>query len=138
VIETDPINIGFTIPAQDHLGRETVLGKLRFLPGHVELTWRLEGNVFTGGKGQAHVMELPYKEIDQVELRRRWFKPAELELHIDDPSLLAEMPGIEMGKMVLQIDNKSKEEIERLRNLIDYKRSVFLLDEQTERLKAVN
>jgi len=123
--------------AKDHLDREAVVGKLRFRPEQVELSWRLANNVFRGGKGEMKVVVFPYGQVEHVELRKRWFRPAELELHIDDPALVSEVPGVEMGKMVLEIDKRSKEEVDRLRNLIDFKRSIFLLDEQTKRLREL-
>ena len=45
----DPVSIYFIIPAADALGKDTVEGKVRFLHHHVELNWRLQGNVFRGG-----------------------------------------------------------------------------------------
>jgi hypothetical protein len=48
-----------------------------------------------------------------------------------------EIPGIEMGKMTLEIDKRSREEAMKLEGLIDFKRSVFLLDEHETRLAAM-
>ena len=36
--------------------------------------------------------------------------------------------------MVLKIDKRSRKEAEKLESLIDFKRSIFILDEQTKRL----
>ncbi len=57
---TNPVNISFQIPPADSLAREEILGKLRFLSDHVELSWRLKGNVFSGGKGKMQVIDLLY------------------------------------------------------------------------------
>ena len=42
-----------------------------------------------------------------------------------------------MGKMVLHIDDRSREEAKKLADLIDFKRSMFILDEHETRLKAM-
>jgi len=73
MISIEPVNIHFRIPAADPLGREEVLGKLRFLPDHVGLSWRMKGNVFKGGKGEMINIDLPYGEIEHVELVKKWF-----------------------------------------------------------------
>lgn len=137
MISIDPINIHFHIPAQDPLGREAVLGKLRFLPDHVALSWRMKGNVFQGGKGEMVTIDLPYGEIDHVELVKKWFRIRQLVLRIATPELVKDIPGVDMGKMVLHIDDRSREEAKKLSSLIDFKRSLFILDEHEARLKAM-
>lgn len=133
----DPVNIQFNIPASDPLGREEVVGKVRFLPDHVEIAWRLKGNVFIGGKGELHTICIPYGEVEHVELQKKWWKLRNIVLRIADPVLVKEIPGVEMGKMTLEIDERSREEAQKLESLIDFKRSVFLLDEQTKRLTSM-
>jgi len=77
---------------------------------------------------------MPYSQIEHVELRKKWWKIKDIILRISDASLVAKIPGVEMGKMILQIDKRSREEAEKLESLIDFKRSIFILDEQTKRL----
>ena len=137
MIEAEPLSIHFFIPAQDPLGRQEVRGKLRFLPELVELHWRLKGNVFRGGEGEVQTLELPYGQIESVELVKRWWRVRQLVLRVDDPTLVAAVPGVDMGKMVLEIDERSRAEAPKLGSLIDFRRSIFLLDEQTKRLKAM-
>lgn len=137
MITIDPVSIEFRIPAVDPLGLEEVLGKLRFLPDHVALSWRMKGNVFKGNKGAITTIELPYGEIEHVELVRKWFRVRHIVLHIATPELVWEIPGISMGKMILHIDERSRAEARKLTGLIDYKRSVFILDEHEQRLKAM-
>lgn len=137
MIEAEPLSIHFFIPAKDSLGRNEVRGKLRFLPELVELHWRLKGNVFRGGEGEMKTVELPYGQIESVELVKRWWRVRQLVLRVDDPTLVAGIPGVDMGKMVLEIDDKSRGDAPKLSSLIDFRRSIFLLDEQTERLKAM-
>lgn len=134
----DPVHIQFRIPARDPLGREEVLGKIRFLTGHVEINWRLKGNVFVGGKGEMRSIEIPYTEIEHVELVKKWWRLRRLVLRISDPALVKEIPGVELGKMNLEIDARSREEAMKLGGIIDFKRSVFLLDEQEKRLAAMD
>jgi len=134
---TDPIQINFTCPAQDHLGKDIVIGKLRFLPDHVELSWRLQGNVFTGGKGEMATIDLPYNEIEHVELVKKWWKIRKLIFRVSDPKLVGDIPTANMGKIEMEIDDRSREEAKKLTNLIDFKRSIFLLDEQEERLQSM-
>ena len=134
----DPVHIQFRSPARDPLGREEVLGKIRFLTGHVEINWRLKGNVFVGGKGEMRSVEIPYKEIEHVELVKKWWRLRRLVLRISDPALVKEIPGVELGKMNLEIDARSREEAMKLGGIIDFKRSVFLLDEQEKRLAAMD
>lgn len=137
MILTEPIHINFNCPAIDPLGREHLIGKLRFLPERVELSWRMKGNVFTGGKTDMNTIDLPYGEIEHVELVKKWWKIRQLVFRVSDPKLLKDIPMSEMGKLVMEIDDRSREEAGRLSSLIDFKRSVFLLDEQEKRLQAM-
>ena len=137
MISIDPVNIHFSIPAADPLGRQAVLGKLRFLPERVALSWRLKGNVFRGGKSEMVTIDLPYGEIDHVELIKKWFRVRQIVLRIANPELVQEIPGVDMGKMVLDIDGRSRQEAKKLAGLIDFKRSMFILDEHENRLKAM-
>lgn len=134
MLDTDPISIQFDIPATDHLGKDHVEGKVRFMADEVEIDWRVRGNVFRGGNAQVETVKMPYTQIEHVELRKKWWKIRDIVLRIADPSLVEKIPGVEMGKMVLVIDKRSREEAEKLESLIDYKRSIFILDEQTKRL----
>lgn len=133
----DPVNIHFSIPATDPLDREAVLGKLRFMPDRVALSWRLKGNVFRGGKSEMITIDLPYGEIDHVELVKKWFRVRQIILRIANPELVKNIPGVDMGKMVLEIDRRSRQEAKKLSGLIDFKRSIFILDEHETRLKAM-
>jgi len=137
MIDIDPVNIHFNIPATDPLGKEEVLGKLRFLPEHVALSWRLKGSVFKGGKGEMTVINLPYGEIEHAELVKKWFKIRQIILRISSPELVKDIPGVDMGKMTLVIDARSRDEAKKLASLIDYKRSIFILDDHEERVKAI-
>ncbi len=137
MISIDPVNIHFSIPATDPLGRQEVLGKLRFLPDHVALSWRMKGSVFRGGKGEMNTIELPYGEIEHVEVIKQWFRIRRIILRISNPELVKDIPGVDMGKMVLHIDTRSRAEARKLSGLIDFKRSLFILDDHEQRLKAM-
>ena len=137
MISIEPVNIHFSIPAADPLGRQAVLGKLRFLPERVALSWRLKGNVFRGGKSEMVTIDLPYGEIDHVELVKKWFRVRQIVLRIASPELVQDIPGVDMGKMTLDIDGRSRKEAKKLTGLIDFKRSMFILDEHEKRLKAM-
>lgn len=137
VIGAEPINLHFSIPATDHLGKEEVQGQLRFHSEHIDLHWRVKGNVFTGGQGEMKLIEIPYSAVAEVSLKRKWFRPAELTLRLETPTLVAEIPGIEVGRLILLVDTKSKESVKKLHELIDYRRSIFLLDETNKRLEAM-
>ena len=134
---TDPVHINFHIPATDPLGREHTIGKLRFLPDHVELSWRMKGNVFSGGKTEMEKIDLPYSEIEQVELVKKWFKIRRLIFRVSDPKLLEGMVAADMGKVTMEIDERSREEAKKLTSLIDFQRSAFILDAHEERLKSM-
>ena len=58
-----------------------------------------------------------------------------------DLEIMAELgkdiPGVDMGKMVLHIDARSRAEARKLTGLIDFKRSLFILDDHEQRLKAM-
>lgn len=138
MIDHEPISLWFKIPASDPLGHDEVEGKLRFLAEHVELYWRLAGNVFRGGNQEMTRLDLPYGEIEHVELVRRWWRTRRLVLRLGNPELVARIPGVSMGKMELHIDERSRQEATRLGGLIDFRRSIFLLDEQTKRLQAMS
>ena len=137
MLDSDPISIQFEIPATDHLGKNHVEGKIRFMAEHVELSWRVRGNVFRGGNAEVATISLPYSQIEHVELRKKWWKVRDLILRIADPALVSEIPGVEMGKMVLQIDKRSRQEATKLESLIDFKRSMFILDEQEQRIEKL-
>ena len=133
----DPVNINFHCPPVDPLVKGHVIGKLRFLPDQVELSWRFKGNVFTGGKSEMITRTLPYGEIEHVELVKKWWKIRRLIFRVSDPKLLGDIPVAEMGKIEIEIDDRSREDAKKLESLIDFKRSIFLLDAQEERLKAM-
>ena len=137
MLETNPISIQFEIPATDHLGKDHVEGKVRFMADEVEIDWRVKGNVFRGGNAEVETITMPYGQIEHVELVKKWWKIRDIILRISDPSLVAKIPGVEMGKMILKIDKRSREEAEKLESLIDFKRSIFILDEQTKRLERL-
>lgn len=80
---------------------------------------------------------LPYGEIEHVELVKKWWKIRRLIFRVSDPRLLGDIPVAEMGKLEMEIDDRSREEAKKLESLIDFKRSIFLLDTQEERLKAM-
>ena len=137
MIGIEPINIHFHIPAMDPLGKDEVLGKLRFLADHIALSWRMKGSVFKGGKGEMRSIDLTYGEIEHVELVKKWFKIRKIVLRISNPERVKEIPGVDMGKMVLEIDGRSRDEAKTLESLIDFKRSMFILDDHEERLRAM-
>lgn len=134
---TEPVTITFECPATDPLGKNHIVGKLRFLPDEVELSWQLKGNVFTGSKNEMASISLSYGDIEEVELVTRWWKIRKLIFRVTDPKLLGEIPVAEMGKLEMEIDARSREEAKKLESLIDFKRSTFLLDAQEKRLQAM-
>jgi hypothetical protein len=136
MLDAEPIAIWFVLPATDPLGRDRVEGKLRFLPDLVELHWRVQGNVFRNDDTGMQRIDLPYGEIEHVELVKSWWRIRRLVLRVGNPALVAAIPGVPMGKMDLHIDERSRAEAAKLAPLIDFQRSVFLLDEQTRRLAA--
>lgn len=138
MLSFDPVHIHFHIPATDPLGKEEVLGKLRFLDNHIELDWRLRGSVFTGGKGELTTIAIPYTEVEHVELVKRWFRIRRIIFRISDPALVKDIPGVDMGKMILEIDARSREEAKKLRPLIDFNKSIFLLDAHDQRIAEEN
>ena len=138
MLTNEPISIQFIIPATDHLGKNEVEGKIRFLSDTVELDWRLRGNVFRGGQQVVETITLDYGEIEHVELKKRWWRLSQIILRISNPALVESIPGIEMGKMTLEIDARSRDEAKKLGSLIDFKRSIFLVDQQTKRLEAMS
>ncbi|MGJ8671581.1 hypothetical protein [Rubritalea sp.] len=138
MLSNDPVSIQFRIPASDHLGKNEVEGKVRFMPDSVELDWRLKGNVFRGGQQEVETISLNYGDIEHVELKKRWWKLHSIILRINNPALVEKIPGVEMGKMTLEVDERSREEAKKLGSLIDFKRSIFLVDEQTRRLEAMS
>ncbi|MGE9267416.1 MAG: hypothetical protein ACQKBY_04915 [Verrucomicrobiales bacterium] len=133
----EPLAINFHLPASDPLGKNHVLGKLRFLPDHVELSWQLKGSVFRGGEGELRQIQLPYTEIEHVALVKRWFRLRSLDFRVSNPALVQEIPGVNMGKMSLEIDERSREEAKKLHDYIDFQRSIFRLDAQNARLAAL-
>ena len=137
MLDTDPINLHFTIPATDHLGKKEVQGQLRFHADHIDLHWRLKGNVFTGGPSEMTLITIPYPSVAEVDLKQKWLRPSVLLLRLEDPSLVTEVPNIEVGRMLLTIDKQSKAQIDKLKNLIDFRRSMFLLDETNKRLESI-
>lgn len=134
---SEPVTISFECPATDPLGKKHLIGKLRFLPDEVELSWQLKGNVFTGSKNGMASISLSYGDIEEVELVTRWWKIRKLIFRVNDPKLLGEIPVAEMGKLEMEIDARSREEAKKLASLIDFKRSIFLLDAQEKRLQVM-
>lgn len=137
MLDFDTVSIQFDIPAHDHLGLNHVEGKVRFMSEKVEIDWRVKGNVFRGGNAPVKTITLSYQEIEHVEIRKKWWRIHDIVLRIGNPALVEEIPGVEMGKMVLKIDKRSREEAHRLTDYIDYKKSIFILDAQNQRIKAL-
>ena len=131
----EPISVSFRIPATDPLGRNEVIGKLRFLPQHCELHWHLEHNVFRGGKGEHHIVNIPYGEIEEVDLKKRWLGRSTISFNISNPKLILNMPGVEMGKLTFEIDKKSSSSLGKLKNYVDFKKSVFQFEKTDTYLK---
>ncbi len=128
------INLSFRIEATDPLGREEVIGKLRFLPEICELHWRLSSNVFRGGKGTHQIINIPYSDIGGVDLQKRWLRPSKISLHINNPTLVKDIPNVEMGRLTFTVDKKSTEELNRLKSYIDFKQSIFIFQQADDRL----
>lgn len=137
MILIDPVSINFTIPATDHLGKNAVVGKVRFLADRVELNSRYKGNVFRGEEEKLVTIELPYSEIENVEVIKGWFGIKRIILSIGDPQKVKELPGILMGKLEMYVEKASKKEAKKLKHLVDFKRSEFILDAHEDRLKAI-
>lgn len=97
----------------------------------------MKGSVFQGGKGNLTTIDLPYGEIDHVEIVKKWFKIRRIILRISSPELVKDIPGVDMGKMILHIDERSRDEAKKLTGLIDFKRSMFILDDHEKRLKSM-
>ena len=132
-----PINLEFMIPATDPLGREQVEGKLRFLPRRCELHWALSSNVFRGGKGEHQVIEIPYGQIDEVELIKKWFRPTKISFHVSNPELVKDIPGVVMGNLSFEIEKRSLKDLERLKSFIDFKQSLFLFEQNDAYLDEI-
>lgn len=135
MLESEYLSIWFTIAAPDPLGRDEVMGKLRFLPEVVELHWRLKGNVFRQTEAEMQTIILPYQEIESVELHKSWWKLRGITIRIGNPALIDAIPAAEMGKLTMTIDERSANDAKKLTTMIDFRRSVFLLDESNRRLK---
>lgn len=135
MLDSEYLSIWFSIPAPDPLGRDEVMGKLRFMPEVIELHWRLKGNVFRQSESAMQTITLPYQEIEAVELHKKWWKLRSITLRIGNPSLIAAIPAAEMGKITMDIDERSALDAKKLTTMIDFRRSIFLLDESTSRLK---
>jgi len=114
-----------------------VEGKLRFLPDICELHWSLSANVFRGGKGDHNVVEIPYSKIDEVELRKKWLRPTQINFHVSNPELVKEIPGIVMGNLSFEIEKRSTKDLERLKSFIDFKQSLFLFERNDAYLKEL-
>ena len=80
-------------------------------------------------------IEIPYPAVQKVGIKKRFLRPALLTLKVENPELVSEIPGTEVGKLVLEIDTKNKKEITKVNDLIDYQRSIFLFDEPNQRLE---
>lgn len=133
----DEISINFTIPATDPLGKNAVVGKVRFLADKVEINSRYQGNVFRGGEEKLVSVDLTYADVEKAEVVSGWFRVKKLVLHVGNPDLVKELPGMLMGKLEMHIEKNSGEEAKKLKNIIDYKRSEFILDSHEARLQAM-
>jgi hypothetical protein len=70
-----------------------------------------------------------------VELVKKWWSIRGIVLRLGNPTLVAAIPGAEMGKMVVIIDERSALDAKKLSSIIDFRRSIFLLDDTSRRLK---
>lgn len=74
---------------------------------------------------------------DHVELVKKWWKIRKLVFRVSNPKLLGDIPMSNMGKIEMKIDDRSRQEAKNLTALIEFQRSVFLLNQKNKRLTAM-
>jgi hypothetical protein len=131
------LSIWSTIPTPDPIERDDVMAKLRLLSDDIRLHGKLRGNIFRNAANapQTQAITQPYAEIEAAELLKKWWCIRNLTLNIGKPSQMAKIPPSEIEKLTLLIDKRSATDAKKLSTSIDFRRSIFLLDESTRRLK---
>ncbi|HBE96982.1 MAG TPA: hypothetical protein DDW68_07400 [Verrucomicrobiales bacterium] len=74
---------------------------------------------------------------DHVELVKKWWKIRKLVFRVSNPKLLGDIPMSNMGKIEMKIDDRSRQEAKNLTALIEFQRSVFLLNKKNKRLTTM-
>ena len=134
-MDIEPIAIYFEIPATDSLGRKHVDGKLRGEEDKVYFHWKIRDRAFSDPENAMKTVEFEYSEIEEAELKTRWlFFPHHFIFRVRDPRKLAEVPGVNMGKVDLLITKRSRKDARRFAKFLDYKASEIAADRRKHRL----
>jgi hypothetical protein len=137
-MDFEEIAVYFENPPDDPMGHEHVFGKLRATEDQVILHWKLQDRTFNKADTSLRSVELAYEEVESATLEGRlWFNKS-LVFQVRDPSKFAEVPGADMGKLVLQIDGKSKRAAKAFLKRLDYKLAEAAARQMDERLSDLN
>ena len=132
---TDQLAIYFEIPARDSMGHLHVSGKLRALDDEILLHWKIRDRTFKKAGAEMQTINIGYADIEHVELVSRFLFNKDLVLKVHDPRRLNELPGSDMGKVILQITKKSKADAAKFIKQIEFKMSEIDLERSLERLQ---
>lgn len=128
----ETLNIHFSLPATDSLGRMHVDGKLRCLDEKVVLQYKVRGRTFKKAGNELQTIEFPYREVEHVEYASGWFR-RRLILKTNDPAVLERMPGADLGRIEMHIGKKSRRDAAKIEAFVDFKQSMALAEESHER-----
>jgi hypothetical protein len=133
----DELSFIFKIPASDPLGKLAVTGKFRAMEEQVILHWKLEDRTFTRASNAMRTIEMSYGDIEEATVAggRLWFSKKFLTIRIKDPRLVEEVPGVTMGKLMLQLPSHSVKLAKRFVAMVDYRVSEKEVEKRQERLK---
>jgi hypothetical protein len=117
--------IYFEMPARDALGLQHVVGKLLATSKCVSFYWKLKDRAFKRAADEMQVVELAYGNIESVDVKSTMglFKHR-LILKIADPTPLAGVPGIDVGRATLMLTNReAKREAMKFVKLVDFRKT---------------
>ena len=130
-------SIEFDLPAQDALGRLSVDGKLRFADGTLFVHWKLADRTFTRTQNKLQTAELGLGDIEKLELKKGWFR-TELYLQINDPRLLEEMPGVDIGKLAIKLPKSKRKAAQKLVSVVDFELSQYRAEQSRRRFNELD
>ncbi|MBP7948358.1 MAG: hypothetical protein KA004_01795 [Verrucomicrobiales bacterium] len=123
MILIDDSAIYFEIPARDSLGRDAVTGKLRGTQEKVYFHWRLKDRTFRKLEGDMKTVEMNYEDVESVRYRTTiGFLNPRLIFQVADPHLLEEVPGVAVGRAVLLLEKRSRQDAKKFIKLVEFKK----------------
>lgn len=129
----EELSIAFENPATDPMGFETVSGKLTCLRDQVRLQFKEKDRAFR--KNETRVVEFAYREIEDLSIESKWFRPARVTLETRALDKLDGFPGSDVGRVEMSIEKRDVAEAKKMAGVIELRKSEEILADSESRLR---